>query len=170
MPVPPVWRGPRGEGTYEVGAGENLASAQYLLLRWLIGVLRLDETGRAARILAVLQRRGVTVTFVNAVQRATPHTPVEVVHALPLQEEQEKANKSEADERCTERWMNFTERLWYKFKMTTWNTVQYAQPQSTVGLRKMENNTTMLYILIGMKINHLCIHVFRYTIGKTNLC
>lgn len=97
----PVWRtdtpcrgpreeGPGGEGTYEIGAGENLASAQYLLLWWFICVLWLDEAGRAAGVLTVLQRRGVT--FINAVQRATSHTPVKVVHALPLQVEREKCN------------------------------------------------------------------------------
>lgn len=88
----PREEGPGGEGTYEIGAGENLASTQYLLLWWFICVLWLDEAGRAAGVLTVLQRWGVT--FINAFQRTASHTPVEVVHALPLQVKREICNMS----------------------------------------------------------------------------
>lgn len=80
------WGGERydGDGTYEVGSVENLASTQYLLLGRLVGILLVGEVeaGRAARVLALLQRR--RVTLVHAVQRASTHTPVEVVHAFAL--------------------------------------------------------------------------------------
>lgn len=81
--------------TYKAGAGENLASAQYLLLRRLVRVLVVGEVEarRAASVLALLQRR--RVPLVHALQGAAAHPPVEVVHALPLQDKQ--ANSSETE-------------------------------------------------------------------------
>lgn len=83
--------------TYKARAGENLASAQYLLLRWFIGVLVVCEVEawRAACVLALLQRR--CVSFIHALQGATTHTPVEIVHALPLQVNRD--NSSEVQEK-----------------------------------------------------------------------
>lgn len=79
--------------TYKARAAENLASAQYLLLRRLVRVLVVGEVEawRAAGILALLQRR--RVPFVHALQGATAHPPVEVVHALPLQDKQQLEQK-----------------------------------------------------------------------------
>lgn len=145
MPVPPVTRGPRGEGTYEVGAGENLASAQYLLLRWLIGVLRLDETGCAAGILAVLQRR--RVTFVNAFQRAASHTPVEVVHALPLQVKQDKVNESKADQLLTASNANYRKNKGQEIKWihyTKHDTIRITTEHSGVGEHGEHHNNDHL--------------------------
>lgn len=79
--------------TYKARAGENLASAQYLLLRRFIRVLVVGEVEAwcAACVLALLQRR--RVPFVHALQGATTHTPVEVVHALPLQDNQNNSSE-----------------------------------------------------------------------------
>lgn len=88
-----VW-GADWSKTYKAGVGENLASTQYLLLRRLVCVLMIGQVEArraAAHVLALLQRR--CAPFVHTLQGATSHTPVEVVHALPLQNSQ--ANSSE---------------------------------------------------------------------------
>lgn len=90
--------------TYEARAGENLASAQYLLLRRLVRVLLVGEVeaGRAPGVLALLQGRRVPVSLplVHAVQGAATHAPVKVVHALPLQDTQ--GNSSQIPVELTE--------------------------------------------------------------------
>ena len=53
------------------------------------------EARRAARVLALLQRR--RVPLVHTLQGAATHPPVEVIHALPLQDDQE--NSSETHDR-----------------------------------------------------------------------
>lgn len=88
--------GPDWSKTYKAGAGENLASTQYLLLRRLVCVLMIGEVEAwraAAHVLALLQRR--CAPFVHTLQGATSHPPVEVVHALPLQDSQDNSSEKQ---------------------------------------------------------------------------
>lgn len=69
--------------THKLGVRETLAGGGLLFLGGLIRIVGflMTQTGRAARVLALLQQ----VAQFGAVQRAPPHAPVEVVKGFALE-------------------------------------------------------------------------------------